>query len=131
MSEKNRFRKPALYVGAATVIALATSAVAAPTGTLIIADNEWPPGVDCIFAGVDSVVDQLCMPMYDTLYQYPAGSSELQPQLATGADVSADGLTYTIKLREGVKFHDGAPLTAKDVKYTLDRIKGLNVGNAV
>ena len=43
------------------------------------------------------------------------------PQLALGHETSADGKTVTIKLRPGVKFHDGEPLTAEAAKYSLDR----------
>ncbi|SNB76749.1 peptide/nickel transport system substrate-binding protein [Arboricoccus pini] len=48
------------------------------------------------------------------------------PQLATeiptqeNGGISADGLTWTVKLREGVKWHDGQPFSADDVKYTID-----------
>jgi len=42
-----------------------------------------------------------------------------QPLLATAWDVSGDGLRYTFKLREGVKFHDGQPLTSADVRYSV------------
>jgi len=44
------------------------------------------------------------------------------PELATSWDVSSDGLTYVYHLREGVKFSDGSPFTAADVKATYDRI---------
>ena len=51
---------------------------------------------------------------------YMNGAMEYTPSLATEWDVSADGLTYTFKLREGVKFHDGSDFTAEDVKFTLE-----------
>ena len=44
----------------------------------------------------------------------------LEPVLAESYEVAEDGLTYTFKLRQGVKFHDGTEFTAKDVKYTYD-----------
>ena len=43
------------------------------------------------------------------------------PQLALSHETSADGKTVTIKLRPGVKFHDGEPFDAKAAKYSLDR----------
>ena len=43
------------------------------------------------------------------------------PQLALGHETSADGKTVTIKLRPGVKFHDGEPLDAEAAKYSIDR----------
>jgi len=43
------------------------------------------------------------------------------PQLALGHETSADGKEVTIKLRPGVKFHDGEPLNAEAAKYSLDR----------
>ena len=42
--------------------------------------------------------------------------------------ISKDGLTYTIKLKPGAKFHDGAPVNADTVIYSYDRIKALNLG---
>ena len=43
------------------------------------------------------------------------------PLLAESWDISDDGLTYTFHLKQGVKFSDGTPFTADDVKWTLDR----------
>ena len=47
--------------------------------------------------------------------------ANIVPQLALGHETSADGKTVTIKLRPGVKFHDGEPFDAEAAKYSLDR----------
>ncbi len=44
------------------------------------------------------------------------------PELAGSWETSKDGLTWTFKLRQGVKFHDGQELTSADVKFTFDRL---------
>src|SRR5690349_14644773 len=46
----------------------------------------------------------------------------LKPLLATKWDPSADGLSYTFTLRQGVKFQDGTPFNAQAVKFSLDRL---------
>jgi peptide/nickel transport system substrate-binding protein len=46
---------------------------------------------------------------------------EILPQLATGHETSADGKTVTIKLRDGVTFHDGEKMDAEAVRFSLDR----------
>ena len=51
------------------------------------------------------------------------------PAVASGYEVSDDGLTYTFTLREGVTFHNGQPVTAEDVVYSLERVKGEENGN--
>jgi peptide/nickel transport system substrate-binding protein len=58
----------------------------------------------------------------DRLYTYDPGSTELRPQLATALPkLSADGLTYTIPLRQGVLFHDGTPFNASAMAFSLNR----------
>lgn len=49
-------------------------------------------------------------------------SFNVLPELATEWSVSADGLTWTFKLREGVKFHSGADFSSADVVYTFQRL---------
>jgi len=62
-------------------------------------------------------------PMYDTLIRRsPKDGQTIIPDLAHKWDISPDGKKYTFHLRKGVKFHDGAPFTAEDVKATFDRI---------
>jgi peptide/nickel transport system substrate-binding protein len=58
----------------------------------------------------------------DRLYTYDPGSTELKPQLATALPkVSADGLTYTIPIRQGVVFHDGTSFNAAAMAFSLQR----------
>jgi oligopeptide transport system substrate-binding protein len=59
--------------------------------------------------------------IFDGLMDYKPGTTELEPDLAKEYAVSDDGLTYTFKLRDGLKFHNGRPVTAADVKYSLQR----------
>ena len=67
--------------------------------------------------------------LYDTLI-FPNAEGGVDPWLAESWEVSDDGLTYTFKLREDVKFHDGSDLTASDVVYSFDRQTGIGEGFA-
>jgi peptide/nickel transport system substrate-binding protein/oligopeptide transport system substrate-binding protein len=61
--------------------------------------------------------------MYDRLYDYVGDTMEIEAQAAADMpQVSQDGLTYTVKLRSGMTFTDGKPVTAADVVYSYDRI---------
>ena len=69
------------------------------------------------------------MPVFNNLVLFkqdvPQNSVEaLEPELATKWAWSADNKTLTFTLREGVKWHDGKPFTAKDVKCTIDLLQG-------
>jgi peptide/nickel transport system substrate-binding protein len=61
---------------------------------------------------------------HDALLRFPPGSADparIEPDLAERFTRSPDGLTYTFHLRSGVRFHDGQPLEAEDVVYSLRR----------
>ncbi|GAB5378542.1 MAG: ABC transporter substrate-binding protein [Acuticoccus sp.] len=58
--------------------------------------------------------------IYDVLFALDE-NFEVQPQMAESVDVSEDGLTYTITLREGLTFHDDSPVTAADAVASLER----------
>lgn len=68
--------------------------------------------------------------IYDTLYVYQSNPPKLVPWIATSHTVSDDGLTWTFKLRDGIKFHDGSALTAEDVVWSYQRLLGIKKGAA-
>lgn len=57
--------------------------------------------------------------VYDQLWQFDKNMKPI-PDLATSWSMSSDSLTWTLKLRHGVKWSDGKPFTSADVKYTMD-----------
>jgi len=60
--------------------------------------------------------------VYDTVYEFQLdGTYKLD--VAESAEVSDDGLTWTFKIREGINFHDGQPMTAKDVAFSINLYK--------
>jgi peptide/nickel transport system substrate-binding protein len=62
-------------------------------------------------------------PLYSTLLQIdPYNYPNIIGDVASDWNISPDGLTYTFKIRPGIRFHDGSPLTAADVKATYDKI---------
>src|SRR5438128_8229772 len=115
-----------IALGAVLVVGLAGPASAADTprrgGVLLAVIGADPPSLDphqeSTFANL-----QLVAPLYSTLlqidpYEYP----KIVGDVATEWKVSGDGLSYTFKIRPGIRFHDGSPLTAADVKATYDKI---------
>jgi peptide/nickel transport system substrate-binding protein len=58
--------------------------------------------------------------VFDTLYSLDA-SYRAQPQMVSGHDVAEDGLTWRLTLRDGLRFHDGTPVLARDVVASLKR----------
>src|SRR6202023_816679 len=70
--------------------------------------------------GTQYVVCHAAALVWDTLYGI---DEKLQPQrqMVESEEVSADGLTWTFRLRPGLKFHDGEPVRAKDVVATIAR----------
>src|SRR5215510_11006178 len=132
MSTQIRRHRTALAVALltlfATVALLSTASVASAAdtprrgGVLLAVIGADPPSLDphqeSTFANIELVA-----PLYSTLlqidpYRYP----KIIGDVATDWKIAPDGLTYTFKLRQGIRFHDGSPLTSADVKATYDKI---------
>ena len=113
----------ALLVGA---IALAPAAWAAIQpqvgGTLIYGAGADPDSLDP--ANTDSNPGEAVGRMMNNFLVKFDAKLNLVPDLATSWTQSKDGLTWTFKLRKGVKFHDGTPFNAQVVKYNFDRFLG-------
>ncbi len=104
---------------AACALALSAAAPALAQSTLRVGLAEDPDVLDPARARTyvgRIVFASLCDKLYDI-----DDKLNLVPQLALSHTVSADGKTVTMKLRPGVKFHDGEPMDAAAVKFTLDR----------
>ena len=60
--------------------------------------------------------------LYASLVRYISGTWVIVPGLAAEMPtISEDGLEYTFRLRSGIKFHDGTPITTEDVIFSLER----------
>ena len=100
-----------------------TTASALPTqagGNLVFARAFEPVTFDPLATEGDNGSIWDMAQIYDQLVEYVPGSLDVKPGLAESWSVSSDGLTYTFKLRSA-KFSDGSPVTAADVKYSIDR----------
>ncbi|OMF34687.1 ABC transporter substrate-binding protein [Paenibacillus sp. FSL H8-0548] len=108
--------------GAASVSETNTAAASEPAkgGELTYALATSPDTLDPHRSGL-AVAVRAIRTIHDSLVaQLPDGS--IQPWLAEEWTVSEDGKSYTFKLRQDVKFHDGTPFNAEAVKYNYDRI---------
>jgi peptide/nickel transport system substrate-binding protein len=98
----------------------ATSPAAAPTGALVYGAGGQPTSLDSgnITDGNSVMVqDQI----YNRLIEFKPGTTEIEPGLATEWTASEDGKTWTFKLRQGVKFHDGTDFNAEAVRFNIER----------
>ncbi|MBA2667318.1 MAG: ABC transporter substrate-binding protein [Trueperaceae bacterium] len=60
-------------------------------------------------------------PIYDPLLDYDLTTYEVVPALIESFEISADGLTWTLNVRQGVSFHDGTSMTADDVVWSIEQ----------
>ena len=103
-----------------------TGYVAAQTpkkgGVLNFSVVAEPPNYDCHGSTTFALVHPIA-PHYSLLVKFDGKDyPKVVPDLAESWSVSPDKMTYTFKIRPGVKFHDGSALTAEDIKASYDRI---------
>jgi len=123
------FSRRALCVVAAVavVVGLVSPAIhAADTprrgGILLTVIGADPPSLDPHQESTFATL-QLVAPLYSTLLQTdPYAYPKIIGDAASEWKISADALTYTFKIRPGIRFHDGSPLTAADVKATYEKL---------
>src|SRR6516165_3065261 len=72
-------------------------------------------------AALEGTSPLIARQVFDTLVAWREGGTEIEPALATRWNVSRDGLVWSFAVREGVKFHDGSPLTATEVAASFER----------
>ncbi|MBV8406593.1 MAG: ABC transporter substrate-binding protein [Alphaproteobacteria bacterium] len=115
-------------LAAGALAAGALPAKAADASTFV---NGWalPANLDPhqIF---DVPMQALMLNAYDTLYRYEGDPPKIVPWLAESHTVSDDGLQWEFKLRSGLKFHDGSPLTSEEVVYSFRRVLALALAPA-
>ena len=117
-----------LAAAVALLAGMGVAQAATPTDGLVIADAiddmiSLDPAEVFEFSAAEAQAQ-----IYDRLVTYPVDNvSNLQGLVAESWSVSDDGLTFTFKIRDGITFHSGNPLTAKDVEYSFRRVVALNL----
>ena len=107
----------------------------APSGALsdreegsVIFSIDWPAYID---PGVgNKAADMVAhLNLYDTL-TFPLSDGTVAPLLAESWEANHEATEYTFHLMEHAKFHSGNPVTAKDVKFSMDRLLTMGEGYA-
>lgn len=98
---------------------------------LIVANETGPNSLDIHTVGANRPAYGVSWICYDRLLTFgkkrlPSGTmmydyAKLEPELAESWAIAKDGMSITFKLRKNARFHDGTPVTAKDVKWSFDR----------
>lgn len=110
---------------APTTTAEATTTTAAEESRqneIIIGLQLEPPTLDLTANPAAAIPQVLLYNVYETLVRLEEDGS-ISPLLAESYDISEDGLTYTFQLRAGVTFHNGDPVTAADVVFSINNVK--------
>jgi peptide/nickel transport system substrate-binding protein len=99
-------------------------------GSIVAAIEGEPTSVDPAF-DYDFVSGLATSSITEPLLVFCEEDTQLCPNLAESWTVSDDALTYTLKIRQGIKFHDGTPMTVDDVVFSMNRIRDEALGSYV
>ena len=111
-----------LFLGITREVAAQT----APAGEAVVAWHVTiaPTWFDPSTAPAQITPFGILFALHDALVRPLPGKGKMSPSLAESWTESADGLTYEFKLRRDLKFHNGDPITAEDVKFSYERYRG-------
>lgn len=110
----------------------AASVAAQAAGTLIFCSEASPEGFDSAQYTGGTTFDASGHALFNRLVEFKKGTTDIAPSLAESWTISPDGLTYTFKLRKGVKFHTTDHFTptrdfnADDIAFTFGRMSDKN-----
>jgi peptide/nickel transport system substrate-binding protein len=94
---------------------------ASTDGTIIFGSEGAPSMFDPLYA-TDGATFKVTRQMTEGLVTYKPGTADIEPALAESWEPSEDALTWTFKMRQGVKFHDGTDVDAAAVCFNFDRM---------
>src|SRR4030095_8562772 len=120
LTRRQLLKAGGLAAGALSLGRPALAQTPKPGGVFISAQNNEATGLDPQL--VPAFSRSRRSPMTYTQLVRCDGDMNPVPELAESWEVSKDGLAWTFKLRQGVKFHDGQEMTSADVKFTFDRL---------
>jgi peptide/nickel transport system substrate-binding protein len=116
-----------LFATALTMVSLTGMAIAVERGgTMTFARYDDSTVIDPVYADRNPDI-WLVTSLYDTLLRNDR-DGKVEPGLAESYTVSADGQTLTLKLRDGLSFSDGMPITGEDVIFSLNRARNPDLG---
>ena len=129
--DRREFLQATLAAGAASSLVSSPAFTQSRAETLLVVQELGPNSLDMQGVGSNQTVNGLSWNCYDRLMTYAAKTlpdgtlsydrATLAPELAESWQVASDGMSCTFKLRKDATFHDGTPVTAKDVKWSFDR----------
>ncbi|KQV27426.1 ABC transporter substrate-binding protein [Rhizobium sp. Root1204] len=119
-------RNSGLAAGLAVALAMsvfgpALAAESDPDATINIGSLYEPQNLDNTAGAGQGINEAFNGNVYEALFRL-TDAGTVEPSLAKDTKVSEDGLTYTFTLQPDVTFHSGAPLTSKDVKFSIERV---------